>query len=750
MTNILGKRIIISTFRNIESFINSVWEEIVLKATETQFVKFLQGTRQFIIPIYQRTYSWTEKQCEQLWNDIVQVATNEDIPAHFIGSIVYIEKGLYQVSDVPQLLVIDGQQRLTTLTLLLTAFAKALQEKGEGEEITSKKINNYFLFNSEESGEKRYKLILTQSDKDTLISILEGKSFPEKFSKNIRNNLKYFENQISKNEIDLSTLYKGIRKLIIVDIALDSDHDKPQLIFESLNSTGLELSQADLIRNYVLMGLEREKQNEIYTNFWYPIEESFGHSEGTENFDRFMRDYLTIKTGQIPNIRDVYSSFKDYFTSANQSVDELISDIHYFSNFFTKLIFEKEPNQRLNQIIRDINTLKVDVAYPFLLEVYVDYDKDMISQDELLEIFSLVESYVFRRAICEIPTNSLNKTFANLASEIEKEKYLESIKAAFSLKDNYRRFPTDKEFKNQFVAKNVYNTTRIRKHLLDKLENHDRKERVNIEDYTIEHIMPQNKNLSQEWKNDLGPNWNEVHEKYLHTAGNLTLTGYNSELNDKPFLEKRDMEGGFADSPIRLNTDLARLNSWNEYEIVKRANIISDKALEIWKYPQLTEEVLAKYSKIEDEDDEDFEEGYTPPQWDETLERASNEVKQTINSLITKINEKFECIPEPYSKWLAFYAKKPTERKNMFALLHCGKTTANVVFRINPDTFKDGGNIRKVAGWFFPRGTERRISLTEESIPQIIHLLEHSYSTTQALIKKRYDATVKAWETRSA
>ena len=721
-----------------------------MKATETPLVKFLQGTRQFIIPIYQRTYSWTEKQCEQLWHDIIQVAQNKEIPAHFIGSIVYIEKGLYQVSDVPQLLVIDGQQRLTTLSLLLAAFGKALENKDNNSEITTKKIKNYFLFNSEESGEKYYKLILTQSDKDTLINLLEDRDIPEKHSKNIINNFKYFQNQIAKSEIDLDLLYQGICKLIIVDISLDSNHDKPQLIFESLNSTGLELSQADLIRNYVLMGLEREKQEEIYKNHWYPIEESFGHSEGTEYFDRFMRDYLTIKSGQIPNIRDVYSSFKEYFSSTNQSVEEIISDIHYFSKFFTKLIFEKEQNSQLNQIIRDINTLKVDVAYPFLLEVLVDQDKEKITHQDTVEIFSMVESYVFRRAICDIPTNSLNKTFANLASEIEKEKYLESIKAAFSLKDSYHRFPTDKEFKNQFVSKNVYNTTRIRKHLLDKLENHERKERVNVEDYTLEHIMPQNKNLSQEWKNDLGAHWNEVHEKYLHTAGNLTLTGYNSELSDKPFLEKRNMEGGFADSPIRLNSDLARLDTWNEDEIVKRANSLSDKSIQIWKYPQLSEEILAKYSEIDDEDDEDFEEGYTPPpQWDERLERASNDVKQTIQSLISKINEKFECVSEPYSKWLVFYVKKPAERKNMFALLACGKNTANVMFRINPDSFKDGENIRKVAGWFFPRGTERRISLTEESLPQIIHLLEHSYSTTQTQIKKRHDAAVKAWETRS-
>lgn len=721
-----------------------------MKATETPFVKFLQGTRQFIIPIYQRTYSWTEKQCEQLWHDIIQVAKNKEIPSHFIGSIVYIEKGLYQVSDVPQLLVIDGQQRLTTLSLLLMAFSKALEDKTAGDEITSKKINNYFLFNNEESSEKRYKLILTQSDKDTLINLLEGRDLPEKFSKNIVNNFKYFQNQISKSNIDLEVLYRGICKLIIVDISLDSKNDKPQLIFESLNSTGLELSQADLIRNYVLMGLEREKQEEIYKNFWYPIEESFGHSEGTDYFDRFMRDYLTIQAGQIPNIGDVYSSFKEYFVSANISVEESISDIHYYSKFFTKLIFEKEPDPELNSIIRDINTLKVDVAYPFLLEVYDDFTKGFINRNEILEIFSIVESYVFRRAICDIPTNSLNKTFANLASEIDKENYLESLKARLSLKENYRRFPTDKEFGTQFIIKNVYNTTRIRKHLLDKLENYERKERVNVEDYTLEHIMPQNKNLSQEWKTELGPNWMDIHEKYLHTAGNLTLTGYNSELSDKPFLEKRDMEGGFADSPIRLNADLAKLDHWNEDEIIKRANTLFNKALKIWKYPELPLDVLKKYNEIEDEDDEDFEEGYVPsPQWDDRLERSSNEVKQNVVTLISLINQKFDCISEPYSKWLIFYVKRPAERKTMFALLGCGKNTANVMFRINPDSFKDGDDIRKVAGWFFPRGTERRISLTEESIPQIIHLLEHSYSTTNALIKKRHDAAIKAWETRS-
>ena len=717
-----------------------------MKATETLLVKFLEKPNQFFIPIYQRTYSWTEKQCEQLWDDIVRVAKDPAIKTHFIGSMVYINQGHFHVSDVPQLLVIDGQQRLTTMTILLSAFADALQKEGKDMGITGEQIRSRFLIDNEESGEKRYKLILTQSDKDTLISILEQRDNPsEKSSKNLEDNLKYFKKQINKNEIDLYTLYQGICKLIIIDVALDNTHDNPQLIFESLNSTGLELSQADLIRNYVLMGLEREKQKDIYKQYWYPIEENFRHSKGIDYFDRFMRDYLTIKSRQIPKIDEVYSSFKDYCRDEPQSVDKLTSDIHYYSKFFTKMISQKEQNPKLNQIIWDINTLKVDVAYPFLLKVYVDYDKGLITLDDIIEIFLMVESYVFRRAICDIPTNSLNKTFVTLINGIEKDRYLESIKVAFNLD---KKFPSDEEFKNSFVVKNVYRA-QIKKYLFDKLENHNQKERVNINEYTIEHIMPQNKNLSEDWKIDLGSNWNEIREKYLHTIGNLTLTGYNAELGDKSFSEKCNMKGGFADSPIRLNKDIAELEKWTEDEIVKRANTLSDKAIQIWTRPQLSEDILAKHILVDDEDDEedeDIDEDSTSlPRWDEKLKYSSDQVQQNIPSLITSIEEKFDCFPDQYSKWLGFYAKKPMERKNLFAVLSYTKTTAKVMFRINPDIFNgDGDGVRKVVGWYFPKGTERRIFLTKESLPQILHLLEHSYDVTQSLIKKRHDAAVKS------
>ncbi len=568
-----------------------------MKASETNFLKFLQGTKQFIIPIYQRKYSWTINQCRQLWNDIERAAEDEDIRGHFVGSIVYIEKGLYQISSVPQLLVIDGQQRMTTLTLFLLALGKVIDASEEKHNITKKKIMNYYLTNSEEDGDLYHKLILTQSDKDTLINLISEKELPEEYSPRVVENYQFFLESIRKSRVDLNKLYEGISKLIVVDISLDRDHDNPQLIFESLNSTGLDLSQADLIRNYVLMSLEPKEQTALYNDYWFPMEKSFGNSNDSALFDRFMRDYLTMKTGRIPNINHVYSSFKEYVYNQREiNIHQIVKNIYQFSKYFVKLAFQKESDKEINRVLIDINTLKVDVSYPFLLELYDDYESQRISKIEFISILKLVESYVFRRAICGIPTNSLNKTFSTLGREVLKSNYLESVRAVFLLKDSYKRLPNNDEFIRELIIKDVYNF-RNRNYLLRKLENFNRKEIVDIETYTIEHIMPQNKNLSSEWRTDLGTNWEEVQRTYLHTLGNLTLTRYNSELSDRPFIEKRDMDGGFADSPLRLNKSLARLDKWNEEEINKRARLLADLAIEVWEYPELPDETLTKYRK---------------------------------------------------------------------------------------------------------------------------------------------------------
>jgi len=501
--------------------------------------------------------------------------------------------------------VIDGQQRLTTLSLLLIALGEALDESGRDStrEITKKKICNYFLFNAEETGDANYKLLLTRSDKDTLIHILEGGEEPDPFSIRIKENYQFFSEQIRQSDIDLVSLYKGINKLIIVDIALEQQ-DNPQLIFESLNSTGMDLSQADLIRNYVLMGLDNEEQIRLYKAYWYPMELSFGQTQSGQIqnvalFNRFMRDYLTIKlgSGDIPNMDKVYATFKAYHQSRIQvPIEEIVQDISRFSKYFTRMTLSREKDIEIKQSFDNIKTLEVNVVYPFLLEVYDDYENHRLSREDFINILKLIESYVFRRLICGIPTHGLNRVFAAFSKEIDKEHYLESVQAKILQKGAGARFPRNEEFRAEFVVKNIYNF-RNRNYLLNKLENYQRKERVNIEEYTIEHIMPQNKQLSTEWQEELGLNWQEVQAKYLHTIGNLTLTGYNSELSDRSFQKKRDMEGGFAQSPLRLNSGLARLEQWNEEEIAMRAQVLVELAIKVWPIPQLSPEQVSKYSR---------------------------------------------------------------------------------------------------------------------------------------------------------
>ena len=272
-----------------------------MKATEAKFLKFLKQSPQFVIPIYQRTYSWTERECHQLWDDILRTGSNDAIAAHFTGSIVYIEKGLYQVSSHSPLLVIDGQQRLTTVMLILEALARRV---GEGEPVdgfSAKKLRSYYLLNPLEEGEHGFKLLLTQTDKQSLLALMQQKPQPAEPSLRITENFAFFEERVRGIGADLTPLCKGLAKLMIVDISLSRDQDNPQLIFESMNSTGRALSQADLIRNFILMGLDNPQQTRLYEDHWRPMEVAFGQGAYDTNFDGFMRHYLTLKTnGENP------------------------------------------------------------------------------------------------------------------------------------------------------------------------------------------------------------------------------------------------------------------------------------------------------------------------------------------------------------------------------------------------------------------------------------------------------------------
>ncbi len=576
-----------------------------MKAAQTQFLPFLDGKKQFVIPIYQRTYSWTREQCMQLWRDVVNAATSDTIKGHFIGSIVYIHDGIFSVAAIPQLLVIDGQQRLTTLSLLLLALARAVQDAPDESGITYEDIYESYLINKHGKDEYRYKLLLTQNDKHELIYLLDGRNqtiFEPVHGINhtmshLATNYRFFREQIQQSGIDLATLYKGINKLIIVDIALDRDHDNPQLIFESLNSTGMDLSQADLVRNYVLMGLSNEEQSRLYKTYWYPMEQLFSHISDENTFGRFMRDYLTLKQGIIPNIDKVYASFKAYHHSLlNTSIHELVADIFRYAEYYVNMVFFHNVDSEMKQIFSDINALKFDVTYPFLLEVHHDYTQQRLSRQGFIAILKLIESYLFRRSVCGIPTNTLNKVFATLIKEVDKAQYVESTQAALLQKDSYRRFPDNDEFRAAFLVKDVYNF-RQRNYLLQKLENANQKELVNIETCTIEHIMPQNPRLPMEWQQELGPDWKTIHNTYLHRVGNLTLTGYNASLSDCPFQEKCSMKGGFLDSPLRLNASLKHVEHWNKDAIEQRAYLLAEQAIKIWDIPTKTGQSTTLQSK---------------------------------------------------------------------------------------------------------------------------------------------------------
>lgn len=571
-----------------------------MKATETNLLAFLKKSPQFIIPVYQRTYSWTNAECKQLWDDIIRTGKNAKILTHFVGSIVHIEKGLTPISMISELLVIDGQQRLTTVMLLIEALARQLKDKELPGGFSARKLRNYYLLNPEEEGDLQYKLLLTQTDKASLLAIVAQKPLPaDNLSIRVDENFTFFKKQVELLGDDLVPLCKGLNKLVVVDIVLSREHDNPQLIFESMNSTGKDLSQADLIRNFILMGLEPNHQTRLYEDHWRPMELAFGQKAYGQHFDGFMRYYLTAKskTGEIPKISEVYDVFKGHAINLQtEEMDNLVADIHTFAGYYCAMALSKEQQPALVSAFADLRELKANVAFPLLLELYADYKAELLPEKELEQAVRLIESYVFRRAVCDIPTSSMNKTFATFSKDLDKSRYLESIQAHFLNLHSYRRFPSDIEFCAKIQERDLYNF-RSRSYWLRRLENHNRKELVSVNQFTIEHVMPQNKNLSKEWQAELGDDWKNIQEKYLHRLGNLTLTAYNSEYSDRPFAEKRDLEGvGFRTSPLQVNKWLKDQDSWSEETIKERANILAKEAAEVWiSPPSLPSDILDRH-----------------------------------------------------------------------------------------------------------------------------------------------------------
>lgn len=561
-----------------------------MKGNEQLLYQYMEGSsKRFIIPVYQRNYDWKIEQCKQLFDDLIRLSKN-GLKRHFFGSIV---SSMAEDAGQQDFLIIDGQQRLTTVSLLLLAMYKLLDENVilTDDETLKDRLLDEYLVDKYAPKETRIKLKPVKNDGTAFNALVDKHSNPIE-SSNITTNYEYFYNRIQKGEISVSELYESLKKLEIINIFL-SQEDNPQLIFESLNSTGVDLSEGDKIRNYILMDVKPTTlQEEYYERYWHPLEKA-------TNFDVtfFIRDYLIIKLQSIPVIKKTYQEFKKYFINFKGNKVELLEDLLAYSKRYEQLIKGKSSVKEIEPALKRLLFYEATVTRPFLMQVLKlseskDNDKPVLETQEVVEILNVVESYIFRRQICDIPTNSLNKIFATLHNDIVQidkttTNYLEKFKYILAKKQGNGIFPDDSMFLENLSNKKVYMMrSKNKQYIMDRYENWGTKEVKNVYDfikdgtYSIEHIMPQT--LSREWQRYLGENWQKIHEMWVHRLANLTLTAYNSKYQNSSFIKKRDVENGFKDSGLRMNQRLATYDKWTEVELENRNKDMLIKAVKIW------------------------------------------------------------------------------------------------------------------------------------------------------------------------
>lgn len=558
-----------------------------MKGAECGLAEYMQGAnKRFIIPVYQRNYDWKLENCKQLYDDLVKVIkTNRK--THFFGSIVSV----YEPSGKNiEFLVIDGQQRLTTVSLLLLAMYNLIQ-KGvivPQDDMLATRIYEEFLVDKYQKQETRIKLKPVKNDKKAFGKLFDADGEHIRGS-NITNNYNYFYERIQKQEISIDELFDAICRLEIISIRLEND-DNPQLIFESLNSTGLDLSEGDKIRNFILMGLPSQQQELYYEKYWNRIEEHTGY-----DVSAFIRDYLSVKQQEIPAQKRIYRDFKESVNSANIELEILLDELLKYAKRYAILLRGCPDNRTLDACIYRLNRLETTVTRPFFLEVLRLQDEKVLNIDDVTDIFLTTENYLLRRSICDLPTNVLNKVFLTLHHEIMRydgtaANYIEKFKYALTSKKERARFPDDDEFAMLFSERQIYQMNSKNKvYILERLENDNTLEdkdvyrHVDAGDYSIEHIMPQH--LTPTWIKALGADYEQIHEQWLHRIANLTLTAYNSKYSNSSFEEKKTMEHGFSQSGIRLNQDIAKKDKWTLVELEERDSALTQRALKIWVRP---------------------------------------------------------------------------------------------------------------------------------------------------------------------
>ena len=550
-----------------------------------------QNDIQFVIPVYQRNYDWTEKHCKVLLSDIIEAGKNKK--EHFIGSIVYVTDNK-PATSVKELIVVDGQQRLTTITLIYLRLYKLLDEIGN--QSLKDKIHEQYLINKfANTPDKKIKLKPTANNDKALKHIYDNVKISLNEKSNVIDNYIFFDKNITQDNYE--DVLEGLANLIFVDMALDRNIDDPQRIFESLNSTGLDLSQGDLIRNYILMKLNSQQQTDIYENYWEYIEKFAKDESKNENMvSDFIRDFMTSEYGKIPNKNRVYEEFKEKYSIDDfDKIKEYLEILKEYASYYNKLLNPQNENDKdISLKLENIKSLEVNVSYPFFLKIYKDYSDNVIDKEEFMHIIDLIESFVFRRFICDVPTNAMNKIFMTLYSKIDKNNYIESLEKHLCKLGSAQRFPKDDEIISKLKEKNIYESINQKRkmYLFEKLEQGLSQTFINFSQtpYTIEHIFPQKP--VKEWKKELNPKDYDIMQEKLHTIANLTISANNGELGNKTFKEKKCMnvnggEQGYIYSKLWLNEYLKQIEEWKPKNIEERFNTIKKRFLKVWKYPNV-------------------------------------------------------------------------------------------------------------------------------------------------------------------
>lgn len=561
------------------------------------------GSLRFVVPVYQRRYSWGETQCRQLWADIVTAGRHPE-RTHFTGSIVWMQDGGIGPDGVSRCQLIDGQQRLASVTLLLIALAEYAREHPESLRFSADMlIDRGYLVDKYATGEGRYKLTLSSDDREVLHSMCDHVIAPDRpnhanMGSRLETNLDLFRSLVAAID-DANVVWNGLQRLEVVSVTLDQGRDEPQLVFESMNSTGLDLETSDLVRNYMLMGCSMAEQKTLYEDYWLPMERVLGNL----SFDAFLHDWMVVTLKKpVTKGRAMYAEFKRFAADSSllrmERVRNLLENMLEYAKYYAAIkgvVAAGSGDMNVDQRLDLIQKLDSTVTDPLVMYMFAAWKHHCTNRNGLLRMLADLESYLFRRMICSISSNGLNKLVPSLIVRLDSaEDDLAETFAALLLTETAKatRMPTDEQFRQALLGEDLYRPAPRCKYLLAGLENHNHpKDPRSFSEYTIEHIMPQNAMAHAEWRNMLADL--DRFPLLVNSLGNLTLTAYNSELSDGTFEQKKNRAVvGYDSEYLSIPAELHDALQWDEQKIAQRGARLADLALQVWACPTVRNEVM--------------------------------------------------------------------------------------------------------------------------------------------------------------